>query len=116
MKLTKAQEYALIRSFGITGEQYLELLEKQGGCCALCKKTPEKEGQRLAVDHDHKTGEVRGILCRYCNHRVIGRHRDEDLLRRMADYIRDGKTGWFVPDRKKKRKKRVRKPRTRREA
>lgn len=96
----------LKRRFGITIEQYNELLEKQAGGCALCAKSPDKEGQSLAVDHDHHTGEIRGLLCRYCNHRVIGRHRDADLLRRMAEYV-ERHTGWFVPPKQKKRRKPV---------
>lgn len=102
-----SRSYHLKRKFGITTEQYDELLRNQSGRCALCPKTPEDEGQALAVDHDHKTGEIRGILCRYCNHRVIGRHRDADLLRRMADYIENGKTGWFVPPKPKKRRRKT---------
>lgn len=101
----KARQGHLIRNFGITLEQYNALLARQGEGCALCGKTPDAEGQSLAVDHDHKTGEIRGILCRYCNHRVIGRHRDADLLRRMAEYIELGKTGWFVPKKKPKRRR-----------
>lgn len=104
MGVTKAREYHLKTKFGITPEQYDELLDRQGGVCAICSKSPEEEGQSLAVDHDHKSGEIRGLLCRYCNHRVIGRHRDANLLRRMAAYLEVG-TGWFVP------KKRRRKPR-----
>lgn len=95
----------LRRKYGITQEQYDDILAKQSGCCAICSKTPEDEGVNLAVDHNHKTGEIRGILCRYCNHRVVGRHTDGDLLRRVASYL-DNETGLFVPVRK-----RVRKPR-----
>lgn len=92
--------------YGITIEQYNELLHKQKGCCALCDRPQTEFKTRLAVDHNHATGEIRGLLCAYCNHRVIGRHRDGTLLRRMADYVDQG-TGWFVPKRKKtvKRKK-----------
>ncbi len=104
MTLTPRDRH-LIRTYGITGEQYDELLARQGGGCGLCGKTKEEEGQFLAVDHDHKSGRIRGILCRYCNHRVIGRHRDPDLLRRMADYIEKG-TDWFAPPKKRRRKPR----------
>lgn len=101
---TKSREYHLLRKFGITNVQYEELLARQGGGCALCGKTAEEEGKSLAVDHDHISGEVRGVLCAYHNHRVIGRHRDPDLLRRMAEYLENGKTGWFVPKKTRKRK------------
>ena len=94
--------------FGITVEQYDQLLADQGGGCFICGKTPEQEGKNLAVDHDHVTGEIRGILCAYHNYRVIGRHRDGDLLRKMAEYV-DRHTGLFIPSpvRRRKRKKRV---------
>ena len=112
-----SREYHLLKKFGITVAQYEELLAKQGGTCALCDKTAETEGRALAVDHDHVSGEVRGILCAYHNHRVIGRHRDADLLRRMADYIENGHTGWFVPPKTRKRKTKAgaveRRPRSR---
>ena len=51
--------------YGITPEQYDEMLEAQGGVCAICKQAPE--GRRLAVDHCHTTGNNRGLLCINCN-------------------------------------------------
>lgn len=102
--------YSLKIKYGITPEQYDELLAKQEGKCAICDKEAEEFEVRLAVDHDHKSGEIRGLLCRYCNHRVIGRHRDGNLLRKMADYV-ERTTGWFVPPKKrKKRGKRSKNP------
>jgi hypothetical protein len=99
-----AREKYLLSKYGITLAQYDKILKDQGGGCALCGKTPEEEGKNLAVDHCHKPPfEVRGILCQYHNHRVVGRHTDSNLLRRVADYLDQG-TGFFVP--KKKRKKR----------
>jgi hypothetical protein len=53
---------------GITDELYFEMLERQGGHCALCPATPKT--RRLHVDHDHKTGAVRGLLCHRCNRGV----------------------------------------------
>ena len=100
--------------YGITVEQYEDILANQGGGCALCGKTPEQEGRNLAVDHDHVTGEIRGILCSYHNHRVIGRHRDGNLLRKMAEYV-ERHTGFFVPEGQKssrRRKKKVAKNKT----
>lgn len=106
--LTEAEEKRrnsyLVRTYGITLAQYNQLLEGQGGVCAICGKTPEAEGQHLAVDHDHKSLEVRGCLCRYCNHRVVGRHRDPVLLRKIADYV-ERHTGWFAPPKPKRRRK-----------
>ena len=103
--MTRASHLRL--RFGITEEQYEELLDRHGGLCALCRKSPEDEGKSLAVDHNHKTGEIRGVLCGYCNHRILGRHTDADLLRRMAYYLENGKTGWFVPKQKPRRRKKI---------
>lgn len=109
--LQRRGEY-LVRKYGITLFQYERLLKGQGGGCAICDKTPEEEGKSLAVDHDHVSMEIRGVLCSFCNHRLVGRLRDSDLLRRVADYL-DTHTGWFVPVKRKKRKPRA-KSRTRR--
>jgi hypothetical protein len=56
--------------YGLTAEQYDALLERQGGKCAICRARPRSK--RLAVDHNHKTGEVRGLLCSRCNHDLMG--------------------------------------------
>jgi len=95
------REYSLKKKYGITVKQYDELLEKQNQCCAICDKHASEFKTRLAVDHNHVTGEIRGLLCTYCNHRLIGRHRDGALLRKMADYVDQG-TGWYVPPRQQK--------------
>lgn len=94
------REGYLRRTYGITGEQYNQMMEKQNSSCAICNKHQKDSKKRLAVDHNHETGEIRGLLCDYCNHRVIGRHRNGDLLRKMADYVDQG-TGWFVPKKKR---------------
>lgn len=54
------------KTYGITGEQYWALYEAQGGRCAICRWASGKT-KRLAVDHDHKTGQVLGLLCGRCN-------------------------------------------------
>lgn len=53
------------RLFGITLEEYDRMFEEQNGLCAICRKPPKN--YRLAVDHDHDTGAVRGLLCPPCN-------------------------------------------------
>ena len=100
-----ARKNHLKKTYGITLEQYNSLLEKQDYCCAVCGKHQDEEKKRLSVDHNHYTGEIRGLLCTMCNYRHVGRHRDSSLLRRIADYLDEG-TGWFVPkkDKTKKRK------------
>lgn len=74
------------RGIKFTSEEYDHLLAKQDGRCAVCLSLP-KEKRRLAVDHDHKTKIVRGLLCYYCNRFVVSRHRSGALLRRAADYL-----------------------------
>lgn len=77
--------------YGFTVEQYEALHTAQGGLCAICRR-PEEEltlGQpiSLAVDHDHKTGHIRGLLCKNCN-TSIGKMRDDpSQLRAAADYL-----------------------------
>lgn len=55
----------LKRYYGLTPEAYDALFNAQGGVCAICGEPPGK--RRLAVDHDHKTGLNRGLLCYVCN-------------------------------------------------
>lgn len=57
----------LIRRFGITEEQYNKLLAKQKECCAICGRHQSNFKNRLHIDHDHKTGIIRGLLCAGCN-------------------------------------------------
>jgi len=95
----------LKHNYGITEEQYDELLDRQDRRCFICERHEREFTKRLCVDHNHTTGEIRGALCTYCNHRVVGQHKDGELLRKIANYIEQG-TGWFVPKREKKTKKR----------
>jgi len=58
------------KTYGLTPDGYDALLKAQGGRCAICRARPKSK--RLAVDHDHKTGAVRGLLCSRCNHDLMG--------------------------------------------
>ena len=53
--------------YGITIEDYNKMFEKQNGKCAICKKHQSEFKKRLAIDHCHKEGHVRGLLCQPCN-------------------------------------------------
>jgi hypothetical protein len=75
----------LRRTFGITQADYDALLERQGGGCAICGKPPGKIS--LHVDHDHETGEIRGLLCVGCNNALGQFHDDPALLYRAIDYV-----------------------------
>lgn len=66
----KTHESMVEKTYGITGDDYATLLKRQGGKCAICRARPRSK--RLAVDHDHKSGAVRGLLCSRCNHDLMG--------------------------------------------
>jgi hypothetical protein len=78
----------LLRQYGLTIHQFNDLLSIQGYCCAICKgSTAAPQGRDWAVDHDHKTGKVRGLLCQWCNV-ALGAAKDNPVtLRMMANYI-----------------------------
>ena len=80
----------MMRKYGITIEVYDRMLSLQGGKCAICgRSTPTRGDGMLQVDHDHKTGEVRGLLCSPCN-TVLGYIRDNpDALRAAVAYLED---------------------------
>lgn len=109
----KRREAHLKRTYGITLEQWHSILANQGGVCAICSREP-RGIEVFTTDHDHVTGIVRGILCRYCNHRQVGRHRDPERLRRIADYLEFNPassvlpSGHVIPKKKKAVRKRDR--------
>lgn len=77
---------SLEKVYGIDAAEYERLLAAQGGRCAICRNRPRTI--RFAVDHDHKTGAVRGILCKRCNHDLLGGgHDDIDMLFRALAYL-----------------------------
>jgi len=68
------KEYDLQRHYGISYDEYTSLFILQEGQCPICKDVLGK-GKKNHVDHDHKTGKVRGILCMHCN-RGLGAFKD----------------------------------------
>lgn len=72
------------RGLGITDAAYAELLERQGGRCAICRNPPKS--RRLSVDHNHATGAVRGLLCYRCN-RALPTYVDAAWLRAALVYV-----------------------------
>ncbi len=81
----------LLRKFGITLDQYNELLKSQDNKCAICGISPEQNGKALAVDHNHKTGIVRSLLCGCCNAAVGFLKENSDLAIKVSEYIRKHK-------------------------
>jgi Autographiviridae endonuclease VII len=72
------------KQLGVTDDEYALLLEVQGGGCAICGAKPKT--RRLHVDHDHKTGKVRGLLCHRCN-RALPTWVTETWLLRAYGYL-----------------------------
>ena len=80
-------------NYNLTIEDYAWMWHKQNGLCSICGKAPTRFG--LVVDHNHQTGEVRGLLCSPCNSR-LGTHEDYHW-RLLADtYVRRFKDGTNV--------------------
>jgi len=78
---------ALVKQYGITLEEYNSMNSLQHGACAICHDRPVIKG--LVVDHDHKAGDVRGLLCNSCN-RGLGYFKDDPIrLIHAAKYILD---------------------------
>jgi hypothetical protein len=79
--------YMIKRKYGITVYEYNELFEKQCGCCAICGIHQEDLKRALAVDHNHTTKEVRGLLCPKCN-AILGYANDSiNILISATDYL-----------------------------
>ena len=73
---------------GMTPDSYNELFAKQGGCCAICGKHQSLERKGLCIDHCHKTGVIRGLLCDRCN-QGLGRFNDDaELCIKAYTYLR----------------------------
>ena len=81
------KDYKLKTRYGISLAEYDEILKNQGGVCALCKRPPQNN--ELAVDHNHTTNKVRGLLCQHCNRFVVGFIEASDgYLNRLLDYLK----------------------------
>ena len=82
-----AQEARWAKVYGITADEYWAVHRFQFGSCAICQRATGTT-KRLSVDHCHKTGVVRGLLCTTCNRHVLGHLRDDtDALQRAIDYL-----------------------------
>ena len=83
---------ALKRLYGLTLEDYERLLAAQGGVCAICESPPGANGgpgtrRFLAIDHNHATGKIRGLLCHHCNVAIGYLHEDLTLFDKARAYL-----------------------------
>jgi hypothetical protein len=97
VKLTAVPGYrhdrTLRRSYGIGREEYLTILEAQGGVCAICRKPERRKIARgkptnLCVDHNHRTGKIRGLLCAGCNAAIGHLNDDIAVVVALIDYLK----------------------------
>lgn len=94
--LFKASREKKLASYGLTVGDYDSMLDRQGGVCAICNR-PENRTHHLtgktfslAVDHDHETGKVRGLLCTRCNKAIGALGDSHESIARAVKYL----TGW----------------------
>lgn len=85
-----SHERSVASKYNLPPGDYDRLYEAQGGLCALCRRASGAT-KRLAVDHDHVTGEVFGLLCSLCNYYVLGRasRREIAYFQRAIEYLKD---------------------------
>jgi hypothetical protein len=79
-----AKNNQLKSTYKITIEQYEQKLKEQNYCCAICNKHRDEFKRNLSVDHNHKTGAVRSLLCIICNSNVAV---VEDKLEMIQEYL-----------------------------
>ena len=87
-KSTKQQNSRLKFRYGIIVDDYNKLLKKQSGVCAICGKT--NRDRKLFVDHNHNTGEIRGLLCHNCNCGLGLLGENIDFLKKAFEYLNYG--------------------------
>ena len=78
----------LRKKYGITPEQYYVMFEAQNGNCAICGINQSQFVKKLYVDHSHKTGKVRGILCVNCNMLIGHAMEDPEILNKAIAYLK----------------------------
>lgn len=76
------------KNFGITIDQYDEMYAKQNGECAICCTHQSELAQALAVDHDHETNKIRGLLCGGCNKGIGFLRESTSILGAAIEYLR----------------------------
>jgi hypothetical protein len=89
----KLKNYKLLKRYGISTEDYNLLLQNQNGKCSICGNDEiaihkiSKQKQKLAVDHCHETGKVRGLLCQDCNRGIGLFHENILRLEKAINYL-----------------------------
>jgi hypothetical protein len=87
-EISKRSRIATIKEHGLTLDQYDVIFNKQNGKCVICGRHQSELKLTLAVDHDHISGKVRGLLCNTCNRGIGYLHDDINLLEKAIQYIK----------------------------
>lgn len=81
-----------LKAYDLTPADFNKMWQAQNGKCAICQHEMAPRGRKkdaATVDHNHATGEVRGLLCRGCNHGIGNLKDDPEILLRAAEYLND---------------------------
>lgn len=85
--IKRSRDNMLKREYGLTPEQWNDLFSSQNGCCKICNIHSSEIKKPLAVDHCHKSGKVRGLLCYHCNWLIGHAKDDKDILSSAIKYL-----------------------------
>ena len=91
--IRKSKYTHIKRVYGLSKEQFYEMMKNQNDCCAICfARKEEQHYKTLSIDHCHKTGKVRGLLCSNCN-TALGLFKDnKDSIQRAIQYLEQSAT------------------------
>lgn len=94
----------LKQRFGITLDQYNKMYEEQEGKCLCCGATESEFGHRLAVDHCHTTGKIRGLLCKRCNVALGNLKENKETILNLFKYVEQRceplKENYYAPEKR----------------
>lgn len=83
------RKYALKNFWGLDQSEYDEMLSDQGGTCGICgSDTPGGGKKNFHIDHDHDSGEIRGLLCKRCNLGIGHFNDDPELILKAVAYLK----------------------------
>jgi hypothetical protein len=83
----KAKDRSLRNLYGITLDDYDQMLVEQNDCCYICNAHKDDSKKGLSVDHDHETGKVRKLLCGPCNTALGLVKEDVNIMKKLIEYV-----------------------------
>ena len=86
MREYRKNGYHILHTYSLSQEVYQEMFNRQEGKCAICGK-PFDENNVVHIDHNHKTGKVRGLLCMMCNCGIGHFNDNKELLLKAIEYL-----------------------------